>query len=75
MAKEEFLEIYDKLDPIGRADLLSWAAFALEIQKGTERRCLEAMAKAQEALQEALKEDYGISDEQTKQPTDNRPAA
>jgi len=32
---------------------------------------MKSMARAQEAL----KEDYGISNESAKQPTDNRPAA
>lgn len=41
--KDEFLEIYKKLDPIGRADVLSRAAFALEIQESTKKKCIEAM--------------------------------
>ena len=71
MTKEEFLDIYEKLDPIGRADVLNRAKFAYDIQESTERRCREVIARAQEAL----RENYGILDESTKQPTDNRPAA
>ena len=56
MRTEEFLAVYEKLDPIGRANVLTHAKFALDIQENTERRCRDAAVRAQEAM----KADYGL---------------
>jgi len=56
MATEKILEIYRKLDPIARADVLSHAAFALRIQEGGKKGCRSETARTQEAL----KEDHGL---------------
>jgi len=51
-----------------------WSLYS-SLESPKSKKDLLFQAEVMVRAQEALKEDYGISDESTKQPTDNRPAA